>query len=96
MPSVKIGRSDRDGKKMKAVFIDHDGGKKTIHFGAEGMSDYTKNKDDERKKRYLARHKKNENWSDPKTAGSLSRHILWNKKSLSASIADFKNKFNLK
>lgn len=96
MSSVKISRSDRDGKKMKAVFTDHDGGKKTIHFGAEGMSDYTKNKDDERKRLYLARHKKNENWNNPKTAGSLSRHILWNKKTISASVSDFKNKFNLK
>ena len=27
MPTVKIGQSDRDGKKMKAVFYDNDGKK---------------------------------------------------------------------
>ncbi len=95
MTSVKITSSDAKGKKMKAVFTDKDGGKKTIHFGAKGMSDYTKHGDEERKKRYLARHKANENWNNPKTAGSLSKHILWNKPTLSASIKDFKNKFNL-
>jgi hypothetical protein len=37
MKTVTITRSDRDGKKWKAVFSD--GG--TIHFGAEGYQDYT-------------------------------------------------------
>jgi len=31
---------------------------KTTHFGAAGMSDYTKHKDPERKQRYLNRHRK--------------------------------------
>jgi hypothetical protein len=30
------------------------------------------------------------------TPGSLSRWTLWNKKTLSASIADYKKRFNLK
>ena len=66
---------------------------KTTHFGSAGMSDYTIHKDPERKERYLARHKKNENWNDPTTAGSLSRWILWHKPTLKASIADYKRKF---
>jgi hypothetical protein len=53
------------------------------------------NTDEERKKLYLKRHEKNENWNDPKSRGALSRWILWNKKTLSASIADFKKRFNL-
>ena len=32
----------------------------SVHFGAKGMSDYTIHKDDERKYRYIMRHKKNE------------------------------------
>ena len=49
MTSVKFEKSDRKGKKMKATFIDR---RKTttIHFGAEGMSDFTQNKDSTRKK----------------------------------------------
>jgi len=69
--------------------------KKTIHFGAAGMSDYPQNKDDARKKRYLDRHRKNEDWSNPRTAGALSRWILWNKPTRRASIADFKRRFSL-
>lgn len=51
---------------------------KTIHFGAYGMSDYTEHKDKERKQRYLERHEKNEDWSNPLTAGFWSRWLLWN------------------
>jgi hypothetical protein len=97
--SVSISVSDRD-KKYKAVFKDKDGHKvKTTHFGAKGMSDYTKHKDKERKKRYLKRHNPKvtkEDWTKPTTPGALSRYILWNKPSLSGSIKDFKRQFNLK
>ena len=93
---VKFVKSDRDGKKMKAVFYDDNKKVKTTHFGAEGMSDYTKHKDNERKQRYLDRHKKNENWNDYQTAGSLSRYILWNKTSLHDSTNDYKKKINLR
>ena len=94
MKSVIIKKSPKEGKKMVAIFYEDNKKKKTIHFGAEGMSDYTKHRDDERKKRYLKRHKKRENWNDPMTAGSLSRFILWNKPTLKASIADYKRRFN--
>ena len=69
-------------------------GTKTTHFGAAGMSDFTKHKDEERKRRYIERHKRREHWSDPTSAGALSRYVLWNKPSLSASIADYKRRFH--
>ena len=54
-------------------------------------------KDDKKKKAYLARHSRNdEDWNDYMSAGSLARYILWNKTTLAASIADYKNKFKLK
>ena len=96
MVSVKITQSTNSGKKLMAIFSFDDGKTKTVHFGQAGASDYTKNKDPERKKLYLARHSSTENWDDYKSAGSLSRYILWNKTTLSASIADYKTKFNLK
>ena len=52
MTTAKLTKSDREGKKYKVV-VERGDRKKTIHFGAAGMSDYTKNKDDERKKRYI-------------------------------------------
>ena len=59
-----------------------------------GMSDFTVHKDEKRKQRYLSRHKSRENWNAPMTAGALSRWILWNKTTRSASIRDYKNRFN--
>lgn len=86
-----------------AVFEDAEGKKiKTTHFGQRGASDYTKHGDKERMERYLERHgggfetSTKEDWKDPTTAGSLSRWILWNKPSLSASFADYKKRFGLK
>jgi len=92
---VVIKKSTNKDKKYMAIFYDGEKKVKTTHFGASGMSDYTKHNDDARKKRYLDRHRANENWNDYMSAGSLSRWILWNKKTLSASIADYKSRFKL-
>ena len=93
---VKISKSKNPKKKYMAVFFD-DGKKiKTTHFGAAGASDFTLHGDLERKKLYLTRHKKRENWSDYKSAGSLSRYILWNLPTLEASKRDYVRRFGLK
>ena len=86
---VIIRKSTKKDKKFDAI-VD---GKKTVSFGAAGMSDFTKHKDPERKERYINRHKKNEDWNDPKTAGFYARHILWNKTILQASVSDINKKF---
>ena len=92
---VVIKKSTQPKKKYTAVFTENGKKVKTTHFGSAGMSDFTKNKDEERKKRYLDRHRKNENWNDKFSAGALSRWILWNKPTLRASIADYKRRFKL-
>ena len=89
--TLVITKSDRAGKKYKAVFD----GKRTIHFGSAGSSTFIDHKDEAKKRAYLARHRVNEDWSTPYTAGSLSRWILWNKTTLSASIADVKRRFKV-
>lgn len=91
MKLISIKESTRKDKKLMATFSDG-----TItHFGAKGYSDFTQHKDEARKQRYINRHTKNENWNDYKSAGALSRWILWNKSTLLASIKDYKKKFNL-
>lgn len=91
---VSIKKSTKKDKKLMATFVNcGNSRKKVVHFGAAGMSDYTIHKDPERKKRYIARHAKRENWNDPVTPGSLSRWILWHKPSLQASIRDYRQKF---
>ena len=98
MPWVTITKSGLKEKKLQAVFYDKDKKKvKTIHFGSAGMDDYTKTKDKAQRQRYLDRHRKNENWNDPMTAGALSRWILWgDSTSLNKNIATFKKKFGYK
>lgn len=92
---VSIKPSTNKKKKYMAIFYDNGKKKKTTHFGAAGMSDFTIHKDEDRKKRYLNRHRKNENWDKYMTAGSLSRYILWNKKTHKASVEDYIKRFNL-
>ena len=93
---VIIKKSTNPEKKYMAIFYDDSKKKvKTTHFGAAGMSDYTKHKDPERKKRYLARHKARENWDNYMSAGSLSRYILWGEPTFRASVNKYKERFNL-
>lgn len=90
---IKLKKLNNDTKKYMAIFKNTKTGReKTVKFGASGMSDYTKHKDDERKQRYIDRHKKRENWNNPLTAGFWSRWILWNKTSIRESLNDTKNK----
>ena len=84
--NVLIQPSEKKDKKNKAT-IDN---RKTVHFGAAGMSDYTKHKDPARKQRYIDRHQKKESWGKDgiETAGFYSKHVLWNLPSLRASVQD--------
>jgi len=86
-----------DGKhRMKAVFENKQtNSTKTTYFGAKDGSTYIDHKDDEKKRNYIARHREIENWNDPTAAGTLARYILWNKKSLSSSIQDYRRRFNV-
>lgn len=84
-----IRKSTKSDKKWMVTFADG----KTVHFGAAGYSDFTEHKDPDRKQRYLARHKKNENWNSVETPGFLSRWLLWNKPTLTASIRDTNSRF---
>ena len=92
--SVVIKKSTKSGKKLMAVFT-RDGRTKTIHFGQAGAPDYTLSKDKAQRKRYLAWHRTNEDWSRAESAGSLSRWILWgDSTSRGTNISSFKKRFN--
>ena len=94
---VQLDKSDREGKKYKAVFYDNNRKKIiTTHFGAVGYQDYTNHHSDEQKQLYLNRHEKNENWNDFTSAGSLAYHLLWTEKSISRAFNKYLSKFNLK
>ena len=88
---MKIIKSPISSKKYRAIFDNN----KHVDFGAAGYDDYLLTGNEVKKKAYLARHRVNENWNDPYTAGTLSRYILWNKKTLQESINDYKKRFGL-
>jgi hypothetical protein len=91
-------KSETDGKHKYQVQINKpDGSRTSVKFGAKGYSDYTKHKDSDRMKRYLARHRSRENWtrSGINTAGFWSRWILWSKPTLKEAIAYTSKKFNI-
>jgi hypothetical protein len=95
MKLISISDSTKADKKLQAIF-ENNGRKKTVHFGAKGMTDYTLSHDKDQRERYLTRHAKRENWNDPMTPGALSRWVLWgNSTSRKTNIAEYKKKFNL-
>ena len=96
---ISIKKSPKKDKKYVATFSRNGRIKKT-HFGAKGYQNYggvgkERHLSEERKRRYIQRHKGKENWSDPTTAGSLSRWVLWDKKSFREGVKAFKKRFHL-
>ena len=86
-------KSDKQGKKYYIITQNN----KKVYFGASGYSDFTHHKDEQRKQRYINRHKNNENWSKSgiDTAGFWSRWLLWNLPTIKTSYEDIRRKFNI-
>ena len=95
---IKSLKAKIEFKKLTAIFYnDEKVPIKTAHFGAVGYPDYTvPPHDKERRNRYITRHRSNETWSNPMTAGALSRYILWEYPSLPTEINQYSVRFNLK
>ena len=96
MKLLDIKPSTKADKKYMATFQSDTGRKKTTHFGAKGMDDYTITHNAEQRERYRTRHAKDLTTGDPTRAGFLSYHILWgNSTSMASNITAFKRKFSL-
>ena len=96
MKLLSVKPSTKADKKLMATFENDTGRKKTTHFGASGMDDYTKTHDKEQRDRYRTRHKKDLETGDYTRAGFLSYYILWgDSTSLQANISVYKKRFNL-
>ena len=90
MRQVILQKSTKPNKKYDVIIEG-----KTISFGSSPYQDFTQHKDEERKQRYIDRHKKNENWNDLATAGTWSRWLLWEKKTIPEAIRNMERKFNI-
>ena len=90
---VSVVKAPNPAKKWRATFKDGD---KTKHtdFGQAGAPDFTLTGDEARRDAYRTRHKKDLDTGDYTRAGYLSYYLLWNKKTLTASIADFRRRFH--
>jgi len=95
MKLISVERTDGKPKAFKAVFLKDNGRTITTRFGTSSNFVLNPKTTAEDKKNYLLRHKVREDWSNPTSAGSLSRHILWDSRSLTQNIRRFKIKFNL-
>ena len=64
-----------------------------VSFGEKGASDFTNIKVNNETNDMLIGISKNEDWtkSGVKTAGWMSKHMLWNKPALQTSVADINN-----
>ena len=80
---VVISKSTRPQKRLMAKFEG-----RTVHFGQRGAKTFVDHKDEEVKRAWIARHRVREDWRDYDTAGSLSKHVLWSKTSISAAVKD--------
>jgi hypothetical protein len=92
---ARLLKSGRLNKKYLVQIRDNKGKIKSVHFGDSRYSDFTKHKDEKRKKKYLDRHETREDWSmkGVKTAGFWSRWLLWNRPSIMESISDINRRF---
>lgn len=92
---LHVRSSERKGKKLVAKFLLDNGRFKTVNFGAKNSTTFAEGASDSKRLAYIARHKVNEDWTNPLTAGALSRYVLWEKKSIRAGVADFKRRFKV-
>ena len=67
-------KSDRPTKKFYIITNDNT----KVYFGQSSYEHFTSGHLDERRKlAYISRHRKNEDWGDPNTAGFWSYWFLW-------------------
>lgn len=91
MKLVEIVPSSRADKRLMALF---DSGVK-VHFGLRGGSTFIDHHDEVKKENYIKRHRVNEDWSRPDSAGTLSRYVLWNKRTMKESVEDYKRRYKM-
>lgn len=70
---LKLGSAKNKNKRFRAFFSDGD----YKEFGSKNGFTFIDGASEETKRNYIKRHKVNENWRDFKSAGALSRYILW-------------------
>ena len=60
---VNLKKSDKPGKKFVVDIYDSKRPADKVYFGDSDYEDYTTHRDDNRKERYITRHKSREDWT---------------------------------
>jgi hypothetical protein len=90
---MNLKASTRKGKRFMVTFENG----KTVHFGQAGGQTYIDHGDKEKRAAYLKRHEVREDWSDPYSAGALSRFLLWgDSKDLETNHMAFMRRFKVR
>lgn len=90
---MKIYYPYTSDKPSKKFFIITNTGKK-VYFGAAGYEHFTEGHlNESRRKLYMNRHKKNEDWNNKDTAGFWSYHYLWKYPSYNQAYQEIKKKY---
>ncbi len=88
LTDIKITKGN-DKKRFRAIIHNNVNNEtRTIYFGQIGGSTYIDHGDDVKKRNYILRHRVREDWNQI-NAGSLSRYLLWEKKTLPEAIKNF-------
>ena len=90
-----LSHAPSDTKYKYSVHLFDSNFNRVINFGDKKYEDYTTHHDETRKKSYISRHSKNENWSDPLSAGFWSRWLLWNAPTIRDSMRFITDKFGI-
>jgi len=94
---LRVVPSANREKKYDAVF---EGGK-VVSFGGRRETgvpydDYLNSGSRMKREAYIARHRVNEDWTDPYSAGTLSRYLLWgDSRKLSENLAAYRKRFSV-
>ena len=80
---VVVVKSSKPDKRFQATF-----GNKTVHFGQKDGQTFIDHGNIKFKSAWEARHRVREDWTKYDSAGALSKHLLWNKRTLKAAVRD--------
>ena len=94
MSSVIIQRTPGQNKEFVAYYTDP---KMTIRFGTPSNYVLNSQKTEKDRQNYIKRHAVNEDYDNPRTAGALSRWLLWGtSRSIRENAESFGRRFGLK
>ena len=91
MTLYTLTKSNRKGKRFQVYKY----GEPPVHFGSDTNNTYIDHNDTTTKNAWIARHGANSDFTNPSTASFWAYWLLWNRRTLKASIRDIKRKFNI-